>query len=101
MKLKEIIPSAILAGSFTLSPFLNLPAEAKLTEGVKIFQNQKEPTLKEDLRRYGNKAKKTGGRFINNIKERFQDRNSWEAKKCELTKSTTQRCKDLRSKTKN
>jgi hypothetical protein len=70
-------------------------AEAKPNyENQAIAQAQKDPTFGEDLRRYGNKAKKTGGRFIKNIKERYTDHILLKADNCKRTHSKTENCQD-------
>ena len=94
------IYKTILAGTLAISTLFPISAEAKPINVEAIAQSQQEPTFKQDLDRYGRKIKDSYQRSKKNIGERFKDRNSWEAKKCELTKSTTERCKILRNKTK-
>ena len=97
-KLKQLLFAGLVSAS-TLLP--NLSAMSKPIESSTNAIEQQESTPKQDLDRYGRKIKRGFQRFKNNIGERIKDRNSWEAKKCELTKSTTQRCRDLRNKSKN
>jgi hypothetical protein len=86
----------LLAGSMLVGTlFPNLSAEAKPNvQSETIAQAQKEPTFREDLRRYGSNAKKAGRRVINNFKERRIDYILREAKERQATQSKTERCRD-------
>ena len=89
---------ALLTGTLSLSTLTpNLLAEAKPSESsINIAVEQQEPTLGQDLNRYGKKFKRTIKDGAGNIKERWQDHKQWEAEKCRRTNSTTQRCQKLR-----
>ena len=88
------LSKVILAGTLAISTLFLISAEAKPINTEIIAQSQQEPTFKQDLDRYGRKAKRVLDRGVGNLKERYTDHILWKAKKCEATQSKTENCQN-------
>jgi hypothetical protein len=57
--IQRLLTGLATVGLISTNSFNGLPAQANYNEKQKISQTSREPTFKEDLHRYGNKAKKS------------------------------------------